>query len=145
MNSGDNELYGLELEYKRSLVNRDQFYVNYSYVDGKNVTNRLANSARHMAKAYYTHRYSNSLDISGLAKFIDDKSRIETDTRDRLSGYAIFDLSFVYKHKETDTTVNLSIKNIFDKTYYFAAPANTYPGDYEQEGRIFQIGLKKGF
>ncbi|MCW9023878.1 MAG: TonB-dependent receptor plug domain-containing protein [Gammaproteobacteria bacterium] len=145
LNSGDNDLYGVEFEYKDSLENKDQFYINYSYVDGENVTDRLTNSASHMVKAYYTHKYSDALNISGLAKFISEKGRVDTDARDMLNSYSIFDVSFIYKHKETDTTVSLSVKNIFDRTYYFAAPANTYPGDYEQEGRVVQIGLKKGF
>ena len=145
MNSGDNDLYGVEMEYRHSFFEKDELYFNYSYVDGHNVTNRLANSASNMLKAYYIHNYSSSLYISGLAKFTDSKNRIETDSREDVESFSVFDLSVVYKHKSSKTTVNLSVKNLFDETYYFAAPNSTYSGDYEQEGRVYQLGIQKGF
>ena len=144
-NSGDNDLYGFEIEYKNIFKNRDQIYFNYSYVDGENVANELANSAKNIAKAYYIHNISDVITISTIAKFVDEKDRVETDVRDHVDGYAVFDLSVNYQYQPVDADINLSIKNLFDETYYLPSPENTYPGDFEQEGRFILLSFKKRF
>ena len=144
-NSGGNDLYGFEIEYKNIFKNRDQIYFNYSYVDGENVANELANSAKNIAKAYYIHNISDVITISTIAKFVDEKDRVETDVRDHVDGYAVFDLSVNYQYQPVDADINLSIKNLFDETYYLPSPENTYPGDFEQEGRFILLSFKKRF
>ena len=144
-NNGDNDLYGLKLEYRAHITSDDHVYFNYSYVDGENVGDVLASSASHIAKAYYTHELNSSLSVSALAKFVGDKSRIELDSRDEVDSYTLFDLAVNYKHKASATDVNLSIKNLFDETYYLPSPENTYPDDFEREGRSILLSVKKRF
>ena len=144
-NSGDNSLYGLELEYKNVFPDYDQIYFNYSYVDGQNVSNELASSARNILKAYYIHNISDALSVSGIAKFIDKKGRIENDLRDDVGSYALINVAINYQHEPTDVNVNLTVNNLFDETYFLPSPENTYPGDFEQEGRSFLIGIRKRF
>ena len=144
-NSGDNDLYGFEIEYKNVFQNNDQFYFNYSYVEGGNVDDTLANSAEDMFKAYYLHNINDALTISAIAKFVDEKRRVETDLRANVDSYTLFDLSVNYQYQPADIDVNLSIKNLFDKTYYLPSPENTYPDDFEREARSVLFSLRKGF
>ena len=144
-NNGDNDLYGVELEYKNVFKNNNQIYFNYSFVDGKNVADEKASSANSLAKAYYLHNINNTLTVSTVAKYVGKKERIESDLREPVDSYVLFDLSANYLHKPTDININLSIKNIFDETYYLPSPENTYPNDFEQEGRSILFSLRKKF
>lgn len=144
-NNSDNDLYGVEIEYKKHFSDKDQFYFNYSYVEGENVDDKLASAAESMAKAYYIHNITDSLSLSAVAKFVDEKNRIEADPRDDVDSYALVDMSMRYQYKPADIDINLSVKNLFDETYYLPSPENTYPDDFEQEGRVIFIGLRKTF
>ena len=144
-NNGDNDLYGFEIEYKNIFPNNDQVYINYSYVEGENVADELASSAETMAKAYYIHNINHALTISAIAKIIDKKGRIETDLRNDVDRYVLFDLSANYLLKSKDININLSVKNLFDKTYFLPSPEETYENDFEQEGRSILLGLRKKF
>ena len=144
-NRGDNELYGFEAELKTQFDEYDQFYINYSYVDGSNVSGSLANSAHHMARSYYIYNITQGLSLSFLLKYVGKKDRVDNDDRKDVDDYITADLSAVYTHIETDTTLSLSVKNIFNTTYYLPSPDNTYPGDFEQEGVSFLIRLEKRF
>jgi outer membrane receptor protein involved in Fe transport len=145
-NSGNNNLYGFELEYKKLFENNDQFYVNYSYVEGGNVSNEtLASIAESMVKAYYIHVVNEALSLSTIVRVVGSKDRIESDVRNSVDGYALADLSINYEFAPEDISVNLSVKNIFDKKYYLSSPDNTYPDDFEQEGRSILLSLRMGF
>jgi len=144
-NNGDNNLYGFDIEYKKEFTNNDHVYFNYSYVGGENVGNELASSAKAMAKAHYIHNVNDELTVSAIAKFVGDKGRIEADLRDDVGSYTLFDLSVNYQHQPTGISANLSVKNLFDETYFLPSPENTYPGDFERESRSIIFGLGKKF
>ena len=144
-NRGDNELYGLETELKTQLRESDQFYLNYSYVDGSNVSGSLANSAQHMARAYYIYNMTEHLSLSPLIKYVGEKGRVQADTREDVDDYLTADVSAVYTYEPSDLTVSMSVKNLFDTTYYLPSPDNTYPGDFKQEGISFLLRLEKRF
>lgn len=144
-NNGDNNLYGYEIEYKNELGNNDQIYFNYSYVDGENVADQQAGSARTMVKSYYIHKLNQAFSISAVAKFVDEKGRVEVDLRDNVDSYAVFDLSANYQNQSAKIDINLSVKNLFDETYYLPSPENTYPDDFMQEGRSILLSLRKKF
>ncbi|MCW8853347.1 MAG: TonB-dependent receptor [Gammaproteobacteria bacterium] len=144
-NSGNNNLYGYEIEYKNEFSNSDQFYFTYSYVHGKNVADVLASSSSNLVNAYYIHNFNNAISISTIAKFIDEKSRIATDMRSNVDSYTLIDLTINYQHRPGDVNFNLSVKNLFDEDYYLPSPETTYPDDYKQVGRSILFGLKKKF
>lgn len=145
-NSGDGELYGYEAELKTHLGSKGQLYLNYSYVDGSNVLDTLSNTAHHMAKGYYIHAFTPSFSLSGLAKYVGEKSRIEGDVRkNRVDDYATLDVSAVYAHKNSGMTFTASVKNLFDTLYYLPSPNGTYPNDFEQEGVNFLVRMEKRF
>lgn len=114
-------------------------------MEGGNVADTLASSAEVMAKGYYLHNINDALSISTVAKFIGEKGRIDADLRNAVDSYTVFDMSINYQHKPADINVSLSVDNLFDETYYLPSPENTYPDDFEREGRSIMLGLRKGF
>ncbi|MDH5767013.1 MAG: TonB-dependent receptor, partial [Gammaproteobacteria bacterium] len=154
INSGDNNLYGAEIEYKYVFQDNDQLYFNYSHVVGENVGEKLAGSASYMSKFYYIYRVSDALSMSAMAKYVSSKDRIKEDAREKVDCYSIFDFSINYNVKQADLDINLSIKNVADKRYYLSSPTYpaspaslnaTYPDDFEREGRSFLVSVRKGF
>ncbi len=147
----DTEIYGLELEYKGHISSNDQLYLNYSYVAGTShikdvdASEPLANVSNHLAKGYYIYNIDNSLSLSGVAKYVSEKKRVDGDARDKVPAYSTLDTSLNYKNLKYDYTLMLSIKNIFDADVRYPSPPKTYLEDYTQEGRNFLIALKKEF
>lgn len=144
-NNGNNELYGLEAEFKTRLRKSDKFYVNYSYVDGKNVASKLAGSAQNMLKLYYIYALKENLNISSIVQYVGEKDRIEGDDRANVHDHITADFSVGYLYKPYDLTLSASLKNAFDEKYYLPAPVGTYDDDFEQEGRSFLVRLSKRF
>jgi len=146
LNQPGNRLWGIETEYTSAVGNKGSLNINYSYVNGDNVDNALANSAQHMIKGFYKHSITDNLTLSSIFKYVSDKGRIPIDPRNEdVDEYVTFDLSAEYKFKPEDVTLNLNVKNIFDESYYFPAPSDTYDEDFEQLGRQFSVSIKKGF
>ncbi len=144
-NTDENDLYGLEVEYETSLLAKDVLHINYSYVDGSNVSGELANTAQSLANIYYLHRASENWHYSGLVKYAGSKGRVLLDPRDDVTAYAVLDLSVSYRDSSRSTMLSLSVKNVFDKTYYLPSPNGTYPDDFEQAGRTWLLRLSKEF
>jgi len=144
-NSGDNELYGLEAEFKTTLINDDQFYLNYSYVNGSNIENSLADSAKNMAKLYYIHKLDENMNLSSIVKYVGEKKRLDGDLRKNINDYLTADFTALYLYKPYDLTISVSLKNVFDTKYYLPAPDGTYDRDFQQEGRSFVIRMSKIF
>ena len=144
-NSGENKLYGFELEYEVNLYSRDVLHVNYSYLEGDNVTGQLANSAETLIDVYYLYRLSDKWNISGLLEYVGEKGRIEADTREDVKQYGLVDLSAGYKGGEKSFNVTFTVKNVFDKAYLLPSPENTYAGDFPQSGRTWMMRLSKEF
>jgi iron complex outermembrane receptor protein len=145
-NTKDTDIYGMELEYKANILNDDQFYINYSYVDGKNnKESYLANAANHMIKSYYIYNFNSSISLSGIAKYVSSKKREMEDTREELKAYSTLDASLFYKNQKYDYHLTFSAKNIFNATVKFPSENRTYQDDYTQEGTNFLISFTKEF
>ena len=150
-NAMNSDIYGLELEYKGHLTPADKLYLNYSYVTGNSKIKEtgenvpLTNVAHHLAKGYYIYNLSDSLSLSGIAKFVSSKDRVSGDTREKLKAYSTLDATLNYKNKKYDYDVVFSVKNIFDTDVRYASAVKTYTEDYRQERRNFMLTLKKEF
>jgi len=144
-NTEDNDLYGFEIEFERNLSDRDLLNINYSYIDGSNVSGEMVNTAQNLANAYYLYRANEKWGLSGLVKYVGDKGRAVGDSRESTDDYTLVDLSVTYKTIPNSLKLNIAIKNIFDKTYYLPSPNGTYPGDFEQSGRTWMLRLSKEF
>ena len=144
-NTDENDLYGLELEYENTLFTNDVLNINYSYIDGSNVSGALANSAASLLKIYYLHRASEHFNYSALVKYVGEKKRIEIDSRDNVDAYALMDLTASYQSSEKSTKFSFAIKNLFDQEYYLPATNGTYAGDFVQPGRTWMLRMSKEF
>ncbi len=144
-NSGDNELYGFEAELKLQPTSNDQFYINYSYVDGSNTSDTFANTAQNMVKAYYVHQLGHNIYASAVGKFVGDKKRLEGDSREDVKAYTVVDVTLGYLEKSNGLHASFTIKNLFNETYYLPAPPQTYVNDFKQEGTSFLFKLGKKF
>jgi len=150
-NSLDTDLYGLEVEFNSKLSVSDTIYLNYSYVDGKsNLHNgssdiALANVAHHMAKGYYTHNFNSEISLSGIAKYVGPKTRVASDSRQKVDDYLTLDTTLYYKNHKDNYTLAVSLKNIFDERVAYPSPPKTYKDDYVQEGRNFLVTFTKEF
>ena len=144
-NNDDENLWGVEAEYQAPLGSKGKFNINYSYVDGANVDDQLANATQHMLKAYMLYEITEELSVSGIFKYIGAKQRIPGDSRSDVDDYQTFDVAANYELPHHDIDLNLSIKNLFDTEYYFPSPANTYPQDFEQNERQFFLSISAGF
>ncbi len=145
-NITDTKTHGLELEYKGKITSKDQFYINYSYVEAKNNDDYLqANVAKHLTKSYYIYNFTPYLSLSAIIKYISSKERSYDDTRDTLQGYFSADTALYYKNSTHDFTLSLSVKNITDSDIIYPAKALTYKNDYQQEGRNILVRLVKSF
>ncbi len=147
----DSDIYGLELEYAGHITPADKLYLNYSYVTGKStvkdtgVTTHLSNVAHHLAKGSYIYDINNAYSVSSVAKYVSEKYRASGDNRAHVPAYATLDMTLNYKNHLSDYDVSFSIKNIADATVKYPSPVNTYTEDYTQEGRTFQVALRKEF
>ena len=144
-NTDDNDLYGLELEYETNITSSDVIHVNYSYIDGSNVSGELANSAQNLAKIYYIFHLNEKWNYSGLFKYTGDKGRVETDIRENVDAYSVLDLSVSYENSRNDIKVSASVKNVLDEKYFLPSPDGTYDSDFEQSGRVFLLRLSREF
>ncbi len=144
-NSGDGEIYGFETEFRTSLINNDQLYLNYSFADGENTSGTMANSAQSMAKLYYIYNINNMFALSSVIKYISDKDRTDGDNRKKINDYATVDFTATYSHQPSDLIISLSLKNIFDEHPVLPSPVDTYPTDFKQDGQSFLIRMSKRF
>ena len=150
-NAVDTDLYGIELEYKTHFSSADEFYINYSYVDGDSYVNKLdvsenlSDVAHHLAKAYYIYNFNYSLSLGSLVKFVDSKDRKTGDTRPSLPSYTTVDMTLSYHNLAHRYKLLLSAKNIFDATVKYPSKPQSYENDYTQEGSNFLITFIKEF
>ena len=144
-NTDNNDLHGIEIEYETDITNNDVLHINYSYIEGSNVSGELANSAQNLAQIYYIYHLSEKWSYSGLLKYTGEKERVEQDTRDKVDAYSLLDLTLTYKQNRHALTFNASVNNFLDETYYLPSPQGTYPDDFEQQGRTFMLRLSKRF
>ena len=153
LNDGDSYSYGLELEFRIALFTDDFLQTNYSYVyiedsDGNN----LPFVAKHLANLMYVHHISKNFSAGSKIKYIGKQKHKLTDTRADIAGYATFDQTLTYTHKEF--SIQASVKNLFNKDIVDPSPlgngdreygTGTYQNDYHRDGRIFWISAQWSF
>jgi len=147
----DTDIYGLELEYTGHLSSDDKLYLNYTYLTGTSTItdtgerSSLTNVAHHLAKGYYIYNLNNNLSLSGIAKYVGEKKRVLSDTRNKVDAYTTIDTTLNYKNHTYNYDIAFSIKNIFDEHVIYPSTPKTYSQDYTQEGRTFLVTLRKEF
>ena len=144
-NNPDTQLTGFEIEASTAVGFAGQLTANYSFVDGDNVVDSLANSTRNMFKAAYRHNLTDTWSLASVLAYIGEKDRVITDNRNDVDSYVTLDLSTRYRNKQSGTSVSFSIKNALDEDYALPAPAGTYVEDLVQPGRTVLFSVTQEF
>ena len=140
------ELYGFELELKKTLSETMRFYGNYSYVDGRcSCDKRLPNIAHHMAKFYLLKQLSDWSSLSLVYMYIGERERAEEDERPKLDATQRVDMALDLRLRES-VKLTFAVKNLFDEDIRYPSPPNTYVDDYPAvDGRSVIATLKWSF
>nr|WP_234791215.1 TonB-dependent siderophore receptor [Agrobacterium rubi] len=127
---------GLEVDVAGSLTDNLDFIASYAFTDaevleGDNAGKRPVNVARHTGSLYLAYDVGdvgpsgNSLKIGGGIRAVGDRAGIN-DNAYYLPGYALVDAFAAYTFElKRPITVQLNLKNIFDRTYYTSSIGGT--------------------
>ncbi|SCX33182.1 TonB-dependent siderophore receptor [Agrobacterium rosae] len=141
---------GLEVDVAGSLTDDVDFIATYAFTDaevleGENDGKRPVNVARHTGSLYLAYDVGevgpsgNSLKIGGGIRAVGDRAGINNNSYD-LPGYAVVDAFATYTFDlERPITLQLNLKNIFDRTYYTSSIGSTALGN--QIGEPFNATL----
>ncbi len=132
--------YGLELEYVRPLAKRWKLDFNATvlHAEDKETSDPLEGVADTLSNLALFYQPSTHYSFVMQYRYVGDRSRDATDSRDDLEGYQTVDLTFsAFRVPSQGITLRLGVKNAFDEDVYFAAPVNTYPDDYPRPGRVW--------
>lgn len=133
---------GFELEGKLMVTSKLSFDGNISYADTRDDKTGKAvfGSAEWMSNIGTTFRVSNDSELNLQYRYVSDRSREASDTRDELDAYSNIDLTLSINNAgHQDLTVRAGIKNLLDTDIFYPAPANTYINDYPRPGRTWWL------
>jgi iron complex outermembrane receptor protein len=134
--SGENKMYGSELQYTYTPDLKSQLVLSATYIDAKDkLDNDLADVSNFLANGRYTYQINSNLSTGTLLKYISSSSRSINDTREDFDDKFIFDQTISYNAK--DFTLSFTIKDIFNEGTSYPLPAGTYVNDYQDNGRVF--------
>ncbi len=141
---------GLEMDVAGALTSDLDFIASYAYTDakvleGENAGKRPVNVARHTASLYLAYDVGefgtsgNSLKVGGGIRAVGERTGINSNSY-FLPGYAVVDAFAAYTFElERPITLQLNLKNIFDRTYYTSSIGGTAFGN--QIGEPFNATL----
>ncbi len=141
---------GVEVDVAGSLTDNLDFIASYAFTDakvleGENAGKRPVNVARHTGSLYLAYDVGevsasgNTLKVGGGIRAVGDRAGINSNSY-FLPGYAVVDAFAAYTFElERPITVQLNLKNIFDRTYYTSSIGGTAFGN--QIGEPFNATL----
>lgn len=147
---------GVEVDIAGSLTDNLNVIASYGYTDAK-VTDDpdyagkpLPNVPRHTGSLFLTYDFNNvydnnTLTLGGGGHALSRRSG--TNGADYyLPGYAVADVFAAYKMKlQYPVTLQLNVKNLFDKTYYTSSIASNNLGNQIGDPREVQFTVKMAF
>lgn len=142
--SGSYDARGVELSFNRGWRNgasmRGSIAVQHASADG---ADRLANSPKVLGRL----NASTPLPILGaqLGYELRYDGKREAVTGGETGGYAISSVRLSTDAIARNTTVALSVRNLFDKRYRNPAPDTNWQRSIEQDGRSVTLGITVGF
>ncbi|MGV1951092.1 TonB-dependent siderophore receptor [Agrobacterium vitis] len=143
---------GLEVDVAGQLTDHWQAIVSYGYTDAKVLEDpdyagkQLPNVARHTGSLSVTYDVGdiggdgNSLKVGGGIRAVGKRAGINSNSY-FLPGYAVVDLFAAYTFNfERPLTLQVNLKNIFDKTYYTSSIGSTNYAN--QVGEPFNVTVR---
>ncbi len=141
---GVNRYYGGEVQYSGAIGAGSEFSISASYVKTEDVNgNSFSDIADTMADATFSHSFDFGLNSDSVAQYVSERKRFDSDLRDALKGYLVFDQSFSYNIDML--TLRVTLKNLFNTDVTYPAVAGTYENDYPRYGRSGWISAEWSF
>ena len=147
---------GVEVDVAGSLTDNLNVIASYGYTNAKVIDDPdyagkpLPNVPRHTGSLFLTYDFnnvydSNTLTIGGGGHALSRRSG--TNGADYyLPGYAVADVFAAYKMKlQYPVTLQVNVKNLFDKTYYTSSIASNNLGNQIGDPREVQFTVKMAF
>lgn len=147
---------GVEVDVAGSLTDNLNIIASYGYTNAKVIDDPdyagkpLPNVPRHTGSLFLTYDFnnvydSNTLTIGGGGHALSRRSG--TNGADYyLPGYAVADVFAAYKMKlQYPVTLQVNVKNLFDKTYYTSSIASNNLGNQIGDPREVQFMVKMAF
>ncbi|MEB7556968.1 TonB-dependent siderophore receptor [Kluyvera cryocrescens] len=147
---------GVEVDVAGSLTDNLNIIASYGYTNAKVIDDPdyagkpLPNVPRHTGSLFLTYDFnnvydSNTLTIGGGGHALSRRSG--TNGADYyLPGYAVADVFAAYKMKlQYPVTLQVNVKNLFDKTYYTSSIASNNLGNQIGDPREVQFTVKMAF
>ncbi|HFF8549922.1 TPA: TonB-dependent siderophore receptor [Kluyvera cryocrescens] len=147
---------GVEVDVAGSLTDNLNIIASYGYTNAKVIDDPdyagkpLPNVPRHTGSLFLTYDFnnvydSNTLTIGGGGHALSRRSG--TNGADYyLPGYAVADVFAAYKMKlQYPVTLQVNVKNLFDKTYYTSSIASNNLGNQIGDPREVQFTIKMAF
>lgn len=147
---------GIEVDVAGSLTDNLNVIASYGYTDAKVIDDPdyagkpLPNVPRHTGSLFLTYDInnvydSNTLTLGGGGHALSRRSG--TNGADYyLPGYAVADIFAAYKMKlQYPVTLQVNVKNLFDKTYYTSSIASNNLGNQIGDPREVQFTVKMSF
>lgn len=140
----DAATYGAELEYLRPLGAQFKLDSNVTWVNAKFEDSKqsLPGFAEWLGNLSLIYQPVKEYSLAGRVYYVGERNRESLDTREALDGYTTFDLTasaFLLQDRKLAT--RFGVKNVLDENVTYAAPSNTYPGDYPRPSRELWLGL----
>ena len=147
---------GIEVDVAGSLTDNLNVIASYGYTNAKVIDDPdyagkpLPNVPRHTGSLFLTYDFnnvydSNTLTLGGGGHALSRRSG--TNGADYyLPGYAVADIFAAYKMKlQYPVTLQVNVKNLFDKTYYTSSIASNNLGNQISDPREVQFTVKMAF
>jgi len=142
--------YGSELEFKFPILDTTTVQANYSYVHMENKNKQETPLiANHLANLMLSYQISKDWNSGTKLRFVGERSREETDTREPVAAYTTLDQTISYTIKSV--LIQASVKNIFDIDVIYPSPlgngvsSGTYENDLHRNGRQFWLSAQWEF
>jgi iron complex outermembrane receptor protein len=135
---------GLEIDAKYELNRGSYIAANYTYVDteDKLIGGEKPDVAKHKGNIAFNYRLNKVFNIYNHLFIKGKTKRLLNDSRNDLSGYAVFNTAIKAKDLYKNLELKLSVNNIFDKNYYSPSNIGSVASDYRQPGRNFMFEAK---
>ncbi len=149
-NTGEVESFGSEIEIKGHFNKNAGYYANYSFADteDKLTGEDRPNVAKHKANIGGDFKISQNININANFYVCGKKSRAKGDPRDDVDSYTKLDTTVLIQDLIPGLEISVSVKNLFDTTYYDPSPNALTTGmysDFPVEGRLFSVSVEYKF
>ena len=149
-NTGEVESFGSEIEIKGHFNKNAGYYANYSFADteDKLTGEDRPNVAKHKANIGGDFKIGQNININANFYVCGKKSRAKGDPRDDVDSYTKLDTTVLIQDLIPGLEISVSVKNLFDTTYYDPSPNALTTGmysDFPVEGRLFSVSVEYKF